>query len=228
MSVPDTELQIAMEALMAKEIKRLLAQADSCVFVVYDIKDPSMEPHDYRCHERKGDQPIRMDVSLDFEGIGVWYLVFRKDTKFTAKKILLHIESGQFKHGQMGNFKGYWADFPQYITEDRWVQEQLAKATSNQQFVPTDMSEDIADIAHKELAIEQSAPLDTPAEEVVIPDEVKSEPHWYEPPDLKDEKPQVGLFAAIDDDSRDLDEIFAEGSVEVDGFPSQPFSRFGD
>lgn len=216
MFVPDTELQIAMEALMAKEIKRLLTQADSCVFVVYDIKDPSMEPHDYICHERKGEAPIRMDVSLDFEGIGVWYLVFRKKEKFTAKKILLQIESGQFKHGQMGNFKGNWADFPQYITEDRWVQEQLAKAAANQQLMPTEIETYIAEVSE----IEKEEKL---TEAVKV-----EEPHWYEPPEAKNEDPQISLFALDDLESQDLDKIFAEGSVEVSEFPTQPFSRFAD
>ena len=220
MLAPDTELYAAMESMMEQEIRRLLGEADSCVFVLYDPTNPKMEPHDYVCRERQGTNPILMDVSLKFEGIAVWYMIFREEENYKAKKILLQIENGQFKHGQMGDFTGLWDDFPQYIMEDRTVQAQLLKSADNQTH----------ELSADDQILESQKNTDTlnSNDQVEKKSENVEPVHWYEPPEEVEEKSEVSLFVLDDIESRDLDEIFQEGDVAVDDFPSRPFSRFGD
>lgn len=238
MFAPGKELMATMEIMIEKEIKRLLTQADSCVFVMYDPNNPVMDPTDYICHEREGMRPLRMDVSLDFEGIGVWYMVFRNGETFSAKKILLHIEAGHFKHGQMGNFEGYWEDFPQYILEDRWVQAQLAKTIGNDAGeaaiaeANTDLASDqhyqtfASDIDHMVHPEEEDEDYDYYEEAAEISDEGdhEGEAHWYEPPEEKE--PELSPFVLDDMESRDLNALYDDDEVAVDAFPLKPFSRF--
>ncbi|WP_420549964.1 hypothetical protein [Curvivirga sp.] len=225
MFAPGKELMATMEVMIAKEIARLLQEADCCVFVVYDPSNPEMDPLDYICHERKSGQPINMNVALDYEGIGVWYLVFRNEDVFNAKKVLLHIEDGQFIHGQMGDFKGYWQDFPRYILEDRWVQEQLAKTVSNDSFHVHEVEE------HREAFSHSIDEFVHENDEGILKDEVNpvnaatvSQNNWFEPPEEKE--PELSPFAQDDQESVDLIDLYDQDGIQVDGFPDQPFGRF--
>ena len=127
------ELKAVMERMIASEIQRLASEADICVFALYDPKGTSVEPVDFECLDRRETGPINIEVSLDFEGVGVWYIAYREGETFRSKKVLLEITDGRFTHGQMGNFEGYWEEFPQYVAEDRWVHAQLSKGAANDQ-----------------------------------------------------------------------------------------------
>lgn len=127
------ELKAVMERMIASEIHRLASEADICVFALYDPNRTTAEPIDFECIDRRETGPIDLEVSLDFEGIGVWYLAYREGETFHSKKVLLKITDGRFTHGQMGNFEGYWEEFPQYVAEDRWVHAQLSKNAANDQ-----------------------------------------------------------------------------------------------
>ena len=120
-----------MERMIASEIRRLASEADICVFALYDPTRPQAEPVDFECHDRKSQGEIDLDVSLNFEGVGVWYIAYREGEIFRSKKVLLQVSKGRFTHGQMGTFEGYWDEFPQYVAEDRWVHAQLAKGPAN-------------------------------------------------------------------------------------------------
>lgn len=125
-------LKAVMEDLIARELTRRAAEADLVVFTLYDPADAE-EPLDYQLFDRDemGHQ-IGLDVDFRYEGIGVWYLCRREGETFTAKKVLLQISAGRFVHGQIGDFDGYWEDFPHYVAEDRWVAAACAKHAANE------------------------------------------------------------------------------------------------
>ncbi|RED52331.1 hypothetical protein [Aestuariispira insulae] len=125
------ELITAMEQLIEAQIRRLSAEADICVFALYDPSANGTGPKDFACYDRKKCGRIDLDVDFEFEGVGVWYIAYREGDVFRSKKILLKIENGRFAHGQVGNFEGYWDEFPQYVAEDRWVQDQLGRDIAN-------------------------------------------------------------------------------------------------
>lgn len=127
------EMKAVMERMIASEIHRLASEADICVFALYDPARPQAEPIDFECHDRKSKGEIDLQVSLNFEGVGVWYIAYREGDIFRSKKILLQVSKGRFTHGQMGTFEGYWEEFPQYVAEDRWVHAQLSKGAANDQ-----------------------------------------------------------------------------------------------
>ena len=131
MSNSNHELKAVMERMIESEIQRLASEADICVFALYDPNRASPEPVDFECHDRRTQGEIDLDVRLDFEGIGVWYIAYREGETFRSKKVLLKVENGRFTHGQMGSFEGYWEEFPQYVAEDRWVHAQLSKGAAN-------------------------------------------------------------------------------------------------
>ena len=125
------ELITTMEHLLESQIKRLSAEADICVFALYNPKAKRGGPVDFACYDRKQCGRIDLDIDFGFEGVGVWYIAYRDGEVFRSKKILLKIENGRFAHGQVGNFEGYWEEFPQYVAEDRWVRDQLAEGAAN-------------------------------------------------------------------------------------------------
>ena len=126
------ELKVVMEQMIVAEIQRLSAEADACVFALYDPNRNQPGPVDFECQDRKhSDGPLQARVTFDFEGVGVWYIAFRNGDTFSVRKVLLQIEDGRFKHGQVGTFEGFWEEFPQYVAEDRWVQAQIAQGAAN-------------------------------------------------------------------------------------------------
>ncbi len=125
-------LKLVMEDLIAKELTRRAAEADLVVFTLHDPSNAE-DPTDYRLLDREElGETIELDVDFRFEGIGVWYLCRREGEIFSAKKVLLHISGGRFVHGQIGDFEGYWEDFPHYVAEDRWVAAACARHTANE------------------------------------------------------------------------------------------------
>lgn len=118
-----------METLIADEIRRLVAKSDVYVFAIYGSRDASNGPIDFHCEQR---QPARgtlhVDVTFDYEGIGVWYICRRSGDTFHLRHILVEIRNGKFVRGQVGEFDGYWEDFPAYLTADRWVGDVLRDA----------------------------------------------------------------------------------------------------
>mgnify|MGYP001208791953 CR=1 FL=1 len=95
MTTPDllfektSELKFVMEALIATEIRRLVAQADVYVFALYDPRDSESGPVDFRCYQReKATDRIAIDVEFEFEGVGVWYICRRQRDTFKVRHIL--------------------------------------------------------------------------------------------------------------------------------------------
>src|SRR3546814_2669715 len=87
------ETKAVMEALIATEIRRLIAKADVCVFALYDPAGPADGPLDYRCDQRcprRGTLDVAVD--FDFEGIGVWYICTRRGDTFRLRHILVEID----------------------------------------------------------------------------------------------------------------------------------------
>ena len=247
-------LQSTMEEMISREIQRLINQADACIFVLYDPDDKDMDPRDYLCIEKKNNETISYKASLDFEGVGVWYLIFRIKDKFSAKKILIRKKDGLMVHGQMGNFEGYWQDFPRYVVEDRWVQSYLMnEAVNDDAFNGLAMRENLsATQPHTEL--EETSDLDISSyedeyyeEEYFEEEEVEyywddqlddaeieevegsavdipEVKHWYEPPEEK--RPEPSIFVQDDEISKDLADLYETDELIVDEFPDRPFSRY--
>ncbi len=116
-----------MEDLIAAEIRRLVANADVYVFALYESAAAD-GPSDYRCEQRDPARgTLSVEVSFDYEGIGVWYICRRFGEVFHLRHVLVEIRDGRFIRGQVGEFEGYWEDFPTYITDDRWVQSILGR-----------------------------------------------------------------------------------------------------
>ena len=126
------DLKHVMEDLIATEIRRLVAQADVYVFALYDPRDPDGGPVDFRCYQREdGARSIKIDVQFDFDGIGAWYICRRHGDTFTVRHIMAHIRDGHFRGGSVTSFEGYWEEFPQFVTEDRWVRTFCRKELAN-------------------------------------------------------------------------------------------------
>lgn len=115
------------EALITKQITQLAMECDFVVRVIYDREQGSL-PIDYTLYDFQKDSfPEQVPTSLDFEGIWVWYFCKREKNSFKARKLLIEIEDGHYLNGQFGDFEGFWDEFSQYVTDDRWV-----KAAFNQ------------------------------------------------------------------------------------------------
>ena len=115
------ELKRVMEDMIVEELVRLRKEADICVFALYDPLAKNDDPIDFYCVNRDSETDHPPPVSLNFDGIGVWYFAFRKGDTFRARKILLQVRNRRFVSSQVGDFDGYWDDFPNYVAEDRWV-----------------------------------------------------------------------------------------------------------
>ncbi|MBO6838233.1 MAG: hypothetical protein RLW87_17615 [Alphaproteobacteria bacterium] len=125
------EMKAVMADLIARELKRLSKLADLVVYTLYDPDQPD-DPVDYVLNDRAeigGD--IDLDVSFQFEGVALWYICRRDGDAFSAKKVLIQVRDGRFVHGQVGDFDGFWDEFPQYVAEDRWVQSAVLKGGVN-------------------------------------------------------------------------------------------------
>lgn len=122
MTMETDRLKLVMEQKIEAELIRLSNQADVCVFALYDPLLPDGEPIDFYCVDRRDETAVRPPLSLNFDGVGVWYFAFRRGETFTVRKVLLRISNHRFIDAQLGDFEGFWEDFPQYVAEDRWVQ----------------------------------------------------------------------------------------------------------
>ncbi|NMM44272.1 hypothetical protein HH303_07270 [Rhodospirillaceae bacterium KN72] len=119
-----------MTQMIAQEVRRLAEEADLVVFTLYDPAEPE-NPIDYQLIDRADVGMVELDMDFDFEGVGLWYLCSRNGDAFSAKKILIQIRNGRFVHGQVGDFEGFWDEFPQYVAEDKWVHSALLKGGAN-------------------------------------------------------------------------------------------------
>lgn len=125
------EMKAVMADLISRELKRIAALSDLVVFTLYDPAAPD-DPLDYQLLEAgTAERAIDLDVGFDFEGVGLWYLCRRDGEAFKAKKVLIQIQQGRFVHGQVGEFDGYWDEFPQYVAEDRWVRSAILSGGAN-------------------------------------------------------------------------------------------------
>lgn len=125
------EMKAVMAELIVKELKRLASEADVVVSTLYDPQHPD-DPLDYDLQDRAElGGPITLDVEFDFEGVALWYICRREGDAFQAKKILIQIRNGRFVHGQVGEFDGFWDEFPQYVAEDKWVRSAVLQAGAN-------------------------------------------------------------------------------------------------
>ncbi len=122
MTTDTDRLKLVMEQKIEAELSRLSKSADVCVFALYDPARPDGDPIDFYCIDRRDETAVRPPLTLSFEGVGVWYFAFRREETFTVRKVLLRISNHRFIDAQVGDFEGYWEDFPQYVAEDRWVQ----------------------------------------------------------------------------------------------------------
>jgi hypothetical protein len=116
------EVKSVMEDLIAGEIRRLVQDADIYVFALYDPAEPDREPLEYRCHKRQ--EPlgtIEIDVSVEFEDVGIWYIYTRNGVSFYVRKVLVRVVNDLFIDGQVGTFEGFSDEFPIYVSEDKWV-----------------------------------------------------------------------------------------------------------
>ena len=125
------ELIVAMEQLIEVQIRRLASEADICVFARYDPEGSGKGPEEFSCYDKRQCGRIDLDVNFEYEGIGVWYIAYRDGEIFRSRKILMKIKDGRFYHGQVGDFEGFWEEFPQYVAEDHWVQAQLSRPIAN-------------------------------------------------------------------------------------------------
>lgn len=121
MATDPVKLKKVMEEMIVEELARLRAQADVCVFALYDPARMDAGPIDFYCLDRKASNQHQPPIALTYEGIGVWYFAFRTGDTFHVRKILLQISNRRFVTSQVGDFEGYWDDFPTYVAEDRWV-----------------------------------------------------------------------------------------------------------
>ncbi len=125
------EMKAVMADLIARELKRLATLSDVVVYTLYDPESPD-EPIDYVLLDREElGKAISLDVGFGFEGVALWYLCRRDGDAFSAKKILIQIRDGRFVHGQVGDFDGFWDEFPQYVSEDRWVRSAVLQGGVN-------------------------------------------------------------------------------------------------
>ncbi|MDF1749345.1 MAG: hypothetical protein P1V34_10780 [Alphaproteobacteria bacterium] len=125
------EMKAVMADLIARELKRLAKLSDIVVFTLYDPENPD-EPMDFNLLDREElGESIDLDIDFSFEGVGLWYLCRRDGDAFSAKKILIQIRDGRFVHGQVGDFEGFWDEFPQYVSEDRWVRSAVLQGGVN-------------------------------------------------------------------------------------------------
>lgn len=126
------ELKHRMEELIATEISRLATQSDVYVFALYDPKDPDNGPVDFRCYQRDAaSNRIAVDISFEFEGIGVWYICRRDGDTYTVRHIMVHLRDGVFRGGRVASFEGFWDEFPRFVAEDRWIKAFCRKKTAN-------------------------------------------------------------------------------------------------
>ncbi len=120
-------LKKVMADLISKELHRLAQEADVTVFALYD-RAALNDPIDYYCVNRHDPTAEPPRISLGFNGVGVWYFAFRSGETFKTRKVMIHIDRQRFVTGQVGDFEGYWEDFPTYVAEDRWVGQVLQGA----------------------------------------------------------------------------------------------------
>lgn len=136
------EMKEVMANLIAQEIRRLASEADVVVYALYDPETPD-DPLDFDLVEREaGGAALSIEVDFAFEGAALWYFCERDGDAFRAKKILIQIRDGRFAHGQVGDFEGYWDEFPQYIAEDRWVRSAVLKSGANDMITSTESVDD--------------------------------------------------------------------------------------
>lgn len=106
-------------------VKKLIRQSDYCVFTQYDPIISLQEPISFTCINRYEHDMRQLQVDFDFNGIGVWYIAWRKDDVFCARKLLVEMKDGCFMRGMVGDFEGFWDDFAHYVTEDKWIERTL-------------------------------------------------------------------------------------------------------
>lgn len=124
------EMKALMEDLVVQEIRRLTQEADIFVFALYDPRDPDGGPVEFFVHDAAKLGPPEYEPDLAYEGIGVWYICFRSGETFRVRHILIKVENGRFAHAQVGDFEGFWEDWPDYVAEDRWVKALRARKTA--------------------------------------------------------------------------------------------------
>ena len=125
MKTGNIELRDQLKAMVRDEIQRLAGQSDVLVFTLYT--DDTDRPLRREIHERRNGDLEDYQVSLDYEGIGVWHICRRDGKAFSARHILLKSEGGRFIHQRAGTFEGYWADWRRYVMDDKWVQTEGAR-----------------------------------------------------------------------------------------------------
>ncbi|MEC7647843.1 MAG: hypothetical protein VX900_05760 [Pseudomonadota bacterium] len=110
-----------MEALITREIQRLAEAADVTVFVRYADGTLKGGPLDFVLVDKESpDSDTELPISLDFQGLGIWFLCQRTGETFHMRHVIVEIdEQGKFSRGHVGEQEGYWEDFPVYISDER-------------------------------------------------------------------------------------------------------------
>ena len=110
-----------MEVLITREIQRLAEAADVTVFVRYADSTLKGGPLDFVLVDKESpDSDTELPISLDFQGLGIWFLCQRTGETFHMRHVIVEIdEQGKFSRGHVGEQEGYWEDFPVYISDER-------------------------------------------------------------------------------------------------------------
>ncbi len=117
-----------LKNLVKERINQLALSADVCVFSLYDPDYADEGPIRKQIFEPSNtDDMAALPDSLEFDGIGVWYICWRHGDTFTVRHILLKSENGKFVHQQTNTFEGYWEDWPRYVADDKWVHAHILK-----------------------------------------------------------------------------------------------------
>ncbi len=132
MSDDTTNYKDHLKGRLAQEIRNLARHADVMVYSVYDTSKPEDGPVVFDQYERRQlMNPDDINIDMDFDGIGVWYICYRQGDTFTVRHILLRKERGRFIHQQTSTFEGFWEDWPRYVAEDKLVQNILVRSNAS-------------------------------------------------------------------------------------------------
>ncbi len=110
------------ERELADEIMDMALDSDFVVLARYDLENRE-QAADYKIYNLETGEAEVQDIPQrpTSDGIFIWYFCQKDDPVFRCRKLLIELVDGCYASGQLANYEGYWEDFGQYVTEDRWV-----------------------------------------------------------------------------------------------------------
>ena len=116
-----------------QSLHTLLKQSHVSFFSFYDLDTiQNQDPSFYYIATNK-EEKRKMPLSLDFHGIGLWYMLRLKEESFYAVKIMAFVQNKIFIKGNVADFEGFKDDIDNYIESDQWVQSIVEKYRHTQQ-----------------------------------------------------------------------------------------------